>query len=594
MTLRFLRLGAALTLLGAAACTGTLGSATDDPDQGGSGGGSSNASGGSGSGKTGGKGATGATGTGSSSGGSTTPGATGGSGGTDTTAVQLNLTGSPQYFRFVRLSNDQWANSTRDLLGGLTDGADLASTFSDPVPGMTDFINNELLLAVDGKSWGNYQTASEALAAKVTATDAALAKVYSGTDAAGFIAKFGRRAYRRELTAAEKSTYMTLFTSGSTLTGSRSAFAKGASLVIRAMLQSPYFLYRTEMTDAGKPLSAYEMAAKLSLWLRNTTPSDTLLDSAAGPGKLDTADGAVTLAKTMLEEPTATSVMRSFHGQFLHFDRFSNLSKTGVANYTTDINPELQEASYQFFDKIFTKGLGLKDVFTSTKGFVGPQMAKLYGNGVTAPASGYAETDLGAKRVGFFNQLPFLMLYAHNADSDSIHRGVSMNLDVLCSTLGPPAAVIPPLPTRQPGQTNRMVVDMATSGCGQQCHNAMINPMGFSFEHFDGMGQYRDQEVHGSESLPIDASGSFAFIDGRKSYKDSSELMQILVSEPQAHECFVKKLASFGLQRDVIDKDMPLITALTNSSMGSTGSIKQVILDLVKQDAFRTHVGGAQ
>ena len=95
---------------------------------------------------------------------------------------------------------------------------------------------------------------------------------------------------------------MTVYNEGSTLTGTRSAFAKGASLVIRAMLQSPFFLYRTELGATGPPLIGYEMASKLSLWLRGTTPSDALLDSAAGPGRLDTADGAVALATTMLGE----------------------------------------------------------------------------------------------------------------------------------------------------------------------------------------------------------------------------------------------------------------------------------------------------
>ena len=71
-------------------------------------------------------------------------------------------------------------------------------------------------------------------------------------------------------------------------------------------------------------LGSYEMAAKLSLWLRGTTPSDALLDAAAGPGKLDTADGAVATATTMLGEATATAVMRQFHGELLHFDRAGN------------------------------------------------------------------------------------------------------------------------------------------------------------------------------------------------------------------------------------------------------------------------------
>ena len=97
--------------------------------------------------------------------------------------------------------------------------------------------------------------------------------------------------------------------------------------MIRALLQSPYFLFRTEMGANGAPLTGYEMAAKLSLWLRGTTPSDALLDSAAG---LTTADAAATLATTMLGEQTATAVMRQFHGELLHFDRYALISKVNT------------------------------------------------------------------------------------------------------------------------------------------------------------------------------------------------------------------------------------------------------------------------
>ena len=177
--------------------------------------------------------------------------------------------------------------------------------FESPATGLTDFSNNEMVLGFDARNWSDFQSASETLAAQVTATDAALAKVYTGTDPAGFITTVGRRAYRRPLTTAEQATYMTLYNSGSSLMGSRSTFAKGASLVIRAMLQSPYFLYRTELGAKNAALNGYEMAAKLSLWLRGTGPDDKTLDLAAGTGKLDTADGAAALATTMLGETAA-------------------------------------------------------------------------------------------------------------------------------------------------------------------------------------------------------------------------------------------------------------------------------------------------
>jgi hypothetical protein len=487
----------------------------------------------------------------------------------------------------VRLTNAQWARAVQDVLK-LAAPSGLEQSFQSAVIGTTDFSNNELVSDVNQRSWSDFQTAAETLAAQVTATDAALARVYSGTDAAGLITTLGRRAYRRPLTAAEQSTYLTLFNAGSSLMGTRSTFAKGASLVIRAMLQSPFFLFRTEMGANGAALSGYEIAAKLSLWLRGTTPSDALLDSAAGPGKLDTADGAAALATTMLAEPTATAVMRQFHGELLHFDRYAQITKVNVPSYRESLNAEYQETSYLFFDKIFTQSLGVKDIMLSTTGFVGAGMAALYG--VTAPASGYVERDLGSNRVGFYAQLPFLTLYGFNGDPDSIHRGVSLNLDVLCAQLGPPAATIPPVPPLMPGQTNRQRIDTLTSTCGASCHNEMINPLGFAFEHFDGMGQWRDTENGG---LTIDASGSYTFADGTtKTWGGAAELMQVLASTPQAHTCYAKKIASFALQRDIVAGDMPLLTALTSTSMATTGSVKQMMIDLVRNNAFRTRVGG--
>jgi hypothetical protein len=232
--------------------------------------------------------------------------------------------------------------------------------------------------------------------------------------------------------------------------------------------------------------------------------------------------------------------------------------------------------------------LGLKEMLLSTSGFYGPGMATLYG--VTPPTSGYAQGDLGSKRVGFFSQLPYLTLNGINAEANSILRGVTLNLDVLCATLGPPAANIPPIPPIMPGQTNRQRIDTLTGTCGQSCHNNMINPLGFAFEHFDGMGAWQDTENGG---LTIDASGSYTFADGTtKTWTDAAGLMQVLATTPQTHTCFAKKLASFATQRDVVMSDMPMLNTLTSASMATgTSSEKQLILQLVRNDAFRTHGG---
>jgi hypothetical protein len=573
--------GAAILGLGlglGSGCSGRIGIGTEDPN---------NPLGSGAAGNTGaGRGGSGpGTGTGNT-------GVSGTAGAGDDTPIpgQFDLSGSPSYYRVIKLTNAQWAKAVQQVLN-LPAPSGLEQVFESPVTVNRRFSNNELALGMDARNWQDFQSASETLAAQVTATDAALAKVYTGTDPAGFITTLGRRIYRRALTSAEQSTYMTLYGQGSSLMGTRSTFAKGASLVLRAMLQSPYFLYRTELGAKGAPLNGYEIAAKLSLWLRGAPPDDATLDSAAGPGKLDTADGAAALAMKMLADPAATAAMRQFHGEWLHFSDFESLTRM-VAGYSEALNPEFEESSYRYFDDIFSQGLGLKDILLSTKGYYGPKMAPLYG--LSAPAAGtYAQADFGAQRVGWFSQVPYLTYFGiddHN-EPESILRGVSLNLDVICATLGPPAPTIPPLPPLKPGETNRQNVDMHTGTCGMACHNNMINPLGFSFEHFDGLGQYRDTENGG---LTIDSSGKYTFADGTvKTWNDGPGLMQVLASTPQTHMCYAKKLASYGLQRDIVASDMPLLTSLASASMAQGGSVKQLIVSLVKSDAFRTH-GGPQ
>ena len=118
-----------------------------------------------------------------------TPG--GGAGGLGSTSsgtpLGLNLKGSPAFYRVMRLTNDQWTNSVQTVLA-LPSPPTLASTFADTVSGTTDFKNNELLLDIDNRGWSDFQTAAEALATQVTSDSAQLNKLYSGTDAAGFIA----------------------------------------------------------------------------------------------------------------------------------------------------------------------------------------------------------------------------------------------------------------------------------------------------------------------------------------------------------------------------------------------------------------------
>ena len=67
-------------------------------------------------------------------------------------------------------------------------------------------------------------------------------------------------------------------------------------------------------------------------------------------------------------------------------------------------------------------------------------------------------------------------------------RGVRINNDTLCMELGPPSMMLPSVPAIKENETNRDRYTTLTKGCGDPCHNIYINPLGFAFEDFDGVG----------------------------------------------------------------------------------------------------------
>lgn len=503
--------------------------------------------------------------------------------------LPLSLNGEPIYAHAVRLTHDQWERSVRDLLK-LDAPTGQREGLTEDVVGVHDFANNELNLEVGAKLWADYELAAEELAAQVASSDTALGKIYSGTDAEGFIKTFGQRAFRRPLTDAEVASYQKLYDTGAGLSkGGATEFARGAGLVIEGMLQSPNFLYRSELVDSGSRLNGYEIAAKLSLLVLGTTPSDELL-TAAGAGELDSDDGVKTTASAMIEDAETVEVMRAYHNGILSFNRFDNIQKSpdAVPDYDAELNADLKEAAFRYFDRIFTNSLGVKDILTGTTAYATPAMAELYGVNMTG--TGMQEITLDADRPGYFTQLPFLILNSVNLVPDAIHRGVSINRELLCADVPPPTAANVALPARMEGQTSREVVEAGTGAgtCGANCHGVYINPLGFAFENFDGMGQIRTMD----SGKPVDTSASYPFVEGAVEFTGAADLMQKLAEQSQAHSCYAKHLAGYFLQRDLVKSDQTLIDSLTQASETSGSSVKQLLLALVTSPAFTTRSSG--
>ncbi|AKT41739.1 DUF1592 domain-containing protein [Chondromyces crocatus] len=498
--------------------------------------------------------------------------------------------------QFPRLSHAQWENTTRDLLR-LDARTGMSASFTrDPLGGVFD--NNEIVLQVTPGLWSDYQVAAEELSALVTSSSELLGRIVpadTGGDQEArvreFVTSFGLRAFRRPLTDVEVGRFLALYRSAPEVLTDTDPFVGGMQLVLQAFLQSPFFVYRvnaggTPRPDGLIPLTGYEIATNLSYFLWNTMPDDTLLEAATS-GELSTPEGVHAYAKQMLEDPRAHEVVGSFHGQLYKFEHYLDLAKDPelFPNFTPEMGEDMAREAEMFVEHVvFSQNGSLADLFTSRTAFVNDRLAEVYGLEGDHSEEFKQVTLDPAQRSGLLTRIGFLASNATARQPDTIHRGVFVNLRLLCSKLPSPPNNVEALPASTEG-TNRDRVDAHTGKgtCGAACHATMINPIGFAFENYDALGQWRTMD----NSLPIDAADEFHFASGAQRFENGVELSQVIAESDEAHSCYAKHWLQFGLGRDTTDADAPLLVKIAESSRGGA-PVKELILDLVASDAFLT------
>ncbi len=495
--------------------------------------------------------------------------------------------------RLARLSHRQWENTVRDLLR-LPAAPGLSAKFV--ADSFKTFANDGGSLSVSDTLRADYQKAAEALAAQVALDPQALARLIpAGAPPGGperalaFIEDFGRRAYRRPLSDPEVAAYSTLFARGPDLAPGADPFAAGAQLIFEAMLQSPHFLYRTELTTgSGRVrLADHEVAAKLSYALVGSMPDDDLF-AAAAAGALRSQDQVVAQAERLMSQSAEPGL--TFHQELLSL-RGLEIEIEKDPQRFPEFKPAWRDSIARegelFLREIFRGDRGLADLLTAPFSFVDSTLAALYG--VPAPAGvGFQRVDLDPKqRAGLLTQTAFLSRHGET-ESDPILRGAFINRVLLCMNLAPPPDALdnikdPPASAR----TNRERVTAVTSPAGcAVCHAAYVNPAGFAFENYDPLGRYRSTEG----GQPVNAADSYTFDSGPKSFADGLEFSQLLAESTQVHDCYARNWFTFLQGRLPQPEDDTFIKWLAERSLGGRASLRALALTVVTDDSFLTRL----
>ena len=445
-----------------------------------------------------------------------------------------------------------------------------------------------------------YRDAAESVAESVVGDPTAYTRVLGCAPSQGdscarsFVDSFGKRAFRRPLTAAEQASYLALFQQGPQLVDTGDNFQRGVRVVLEAMLQSPKFLYRAELseTPAGGAiaLSSYEVASRISYMLVSAPPDPTLMQAADADQLRDPNMVAAQATRLLSADEGAHETVRDFHHQWLELDIYpQKLTKDPMRfpSVTPLLAGALETEVEMFVDAInFTQKRGFKSLMTAPFTFVNRTTAAIYGVTGQFNDDTLQRVELDpTQRAGLLTQVGFLASHAFSTVSSPIHRGVFVQRRLLCNLIPPPPPMIPALPTVDGTQirTTRQQVDQHTapSACSG-CHHALINPVGFGLEHFDAVGAYRTEE----NNVPIDANGTLAGTGSNAMFSDGVGLAKAIAEAPEARACYAKNWFRYTLGRAETTADACTISQLADKLQNDEYTALDLLTDITRSNTF--------
>ncbi len=504
----------------------------------------------------------------------------------------------------IRLSHREYNNTIRDLLGDTSNPAtdwapDNATTQGFEAPTdvaklvITD-VESESLAIVDRAITANRLTPL------IPCTNPA-AGTAETTCARSFITTFGRRAFRRPVTAVEQTDLMTVFTTARGVDVAAD-FTNAIGWVVKAMLQSPNFLYHWEMGPT-KPvkdgtlvsLTPHQIASRLSYFLWKSMPDEALL-TAADMGQLTTPEQVAAQAVRLLTDKTkAISALYDFHRQWLLYLNLEQLAKnTTLYPFVTEafkaaLEPEIQN----FISSVFLGGDGsLKTLFTAPYAYVNQSTAIVYGVSVTGAAM--QKVDLNpAQRAGILTQAAFQSTMGAPGGSFPVRRGLAVWEQILCGPRIAPIANVPE-PPKVDGQTivtTRQQFAVHASPACVGCHKN-FDSLGFAFENYDGVGQYRTME----NGQMVDASGTGMTPGGATySFKNAIELANFLATSDEVKTCLGRQWFRYFLGRMEVEADKGSIQLAVKQAADKDPnfSVTEMLFSAVRSKSFRMRLPGA-
>ena len=364
-------------------------------------------------------------------------------------------------------------------------------------------------------------------------------------------------------------------------------------MALERLLVDPEFLFRIEDDPPGvAPGEPYRvtdlaLASRLSFFLWSSLPDEALLDLAE-QSRLADPDILEGQVRRMLADPRADALVTSFAAQWLYLRNLDQVAPDSFQfpDWDDDLRAAFRRETELFLEDQITNDRSVTELLTASHTFVNERLARHYGL-PDVYGSHFRRVDLPPTlhRGGLLGHGSILLVTSFPNRTSPVLRGKWLMENFLNTAPPPPPPDVPEFPEAARGELTlsvreRLEQHRSNPACAS-CHS-VIDPLGFSLEHFDAIGRYREAEASGQA---IDASA--AMPDGT-AFHGLAGMRDVMVDrQTEFVSTVVDRLLTYALGRGLEHSDRPVVRRIVRDAAADDYRWSSLILGITNSLPFQ-------
>jgi len=408
------------------------------------------------------------------------------------------------------------------------------------------------------------------------------------------LSRLARRAYRRPASTDDVETLLAFY-KRARVAGN---FDEGIRAALERVLVSPDFLFRIEADPAKAApgeiyrISDIELASRLSFFLWSSIPDDQLLDLAIA-GKLREPGVIDQQVSRMLADPRArASLVENFFEEWLQTRNVWLLKpeSTKFPWFDDNLRIAFVKEIELFLDAQLKEDRSVVDLLTSNETFLNAQLARHYGIPGVYGSHFRRVTLTDENRFGLLGKASVLAVTSYTTRTSPTIRGKWLLENILAAPMPPPPPNVPPLEASnkdgKPLSVREMLEKHRQNPVCASCH-ARMDPLGFSLENFDAIGQWRTTDA----GTTINASG--VLLDGTQVEGPAALQHAFVAQKKQFVKAVTEKLLTYSIGRGLEYYDAPAVRGVVRGAAADDYRWSSLLLGIVKSAPFQMRRAGS-